>query len=98
MNNIYLIVLYDYYKELLTDRQKDYFESYYFHNLSLGEIGTNMNVSRNAIHKELKIIENKLTLYEEKLGLYKKDQELLSLVKKINDEKLKSKLIELIEK
>ena len=34
----YLIILYDYYEELLNDREKENFESYYFDNLSLGEI------------------------------------------------------------
>lgn len=31
---IYLTGLYDYYSELLTDKQKLYFEDYYFNNLS----------------------------------------------------------------
>ena len=33
-----LIMLYDYYGELLSDSQKEYFMDYYFNNLSLGEI------------------------------------------------------------
>ena len=31
----YLIILYDYYSELFNTGQRDYFESYYFDNLSL---------------------------------------------------------------
>ena len=46
----YLIILYDFYSELLSDKQKEHFEDYYFNNLSLGEISENENVSRNAIH------------------------------------------------
>ncbi|UKI27608.1 MAG: hypothetical protein L6V91_03120 [Bacilli bacterium] len=34
----YLIILYDFYGELLSDKQREYFEDYYFNNLSLGEI------------------------------------------------------------
>ena len=34
----YLIILYDFYSELLNDKQRQYFEDYYFNNLSLGEI------------------------------------------------------------
>ena len=56
----YLIILYDFYSELLSDKQKEHFEDYYFNNLSLGEISENENVSRNAIHKSIKSIENKL--------------------------------------
>ena len=55
----YLIILYDYYGELLTDKQRMYFEDYYFNNLSLGEISENDGYSRNAIHKSIKSIENK---------------------------------------
>ena len=46
----YLIILYDFYGELLNDKQKECFEDYYFNNLSLGEISENMNLSRNAIY------------------------------------------------
>ena len=81
----YLIILYDFYSELLSDKQKEHFEDYYFNNLSLGEI----NVSRNAIHKSIKSIENKLYFYEEKLKLYQKSQELNTLLANIKDEKLK---------
>lgn len=95
--NVYLTILYDYYKELLTEKQTTYFESYYFKNLSLKEISDNMNVSRNAVHKELKIIEKKLTMYEEKLKLYKKDQKLLSLVEKIDNIELRKKIKNIIE-
>ena len=49
----YLIILYDYYGELLTDKQRMYFEDYYFNNLSLGEISENDGYSRNAIHKNI---------------------------------------------
>ena len=35
------IVLYDLYQALLTDKQKEYFESYYFDNFSITEISEN---------------------------------------------------------
>ena len=85
----YLIIFYDFYSELLSDKQKEHFEDYYFNNLSLGEISENENVSRNAIHKSIKSIENKLYFYEEKLKLYQKSQELNTLLANIKDEKLK---------
>ena len=68
---IYLSSLYDYYSPLLTDKQKDYFEDYYFNNLSLAEIAENNDTSRNAIHKHIKDTENKLLAYEDKLKLFK---------------------------
>ena len=89
----YLIILYDFYSELLSDKQKEHFEDYYFNNLSLGEISENENVSRNAIHKSIKSIENKLYFYEEKLKLYQKSQELNTLLANIKDEKLKKSFV-----
>ena len=68
---LYLINLYDYYGSLLTDKQQSYFENYYFNDYSLAEIAENDNVSRNAVHGQLKIVEEKLDEYESKLNLYK---------------------------
>ena len=87
-----LIILYDFYGELLNDKQKSYFEDYYFNNLSLGEISENENVSRNAVHISIKIIERKLYNYEEKLKLYQKSQELNEIADNIQDEKLRERI------
>lgn len=81
----YLIILYDFYSELLTDKQKEYFEDYYFSNLSLGEISENTGLSRNAIHKNIKTVEDKLLFYEEKLELYKKRMLLDEIIKDIDN-------------
>ena len=61
-----MIILYDYYKELLTQKQQDYFEGYYFENESLQELSEEFQVSRNAIHKQVKETEEKLLEYEKK--------------------------------
>lgn len=71
---IYLCNLYDIYGELLDSKKKEYFEMYYFDNLSLQEISDNLGVSRNAIFKQIKNAEAKLLLYEEKLELFKKKE------------------------
>ena len=92
----YLIILYDYYGELLSDIQKDYFEQYYFDNLSLSEISENDGKSRNAIHKCIKSGCNKLYEYEEKLKLFEKRKKLDNIIKKIDDDLLKKELEELI--
>ncbi len=92
---IYLNELYDFYGSLLTDKQRDYFENYYFNNLSLGEMAENYGVSRNAIHKQLKIVEERLKYYEENLELLKKSKKAEELVQKINDKKLRDEILEL---
>lgn len=90
---IYLTNLYDYYEELLTDKQREYFESYYFQNLSLQEISDNNKISRNAIHKQIKEAINKLNFYEEKLGLYEKSLKIKEIIK---DFKYKEEIEKLI--
>ncbi len=92
---ILLTNLYDYYKELLTNKQQNYFEEYYFNNLSLSEISENYNVSRNAVHKQLKEISSKLLEYEEKLKLLNKSKKIKKLIENI-DGKLKKEIESLI--
>lgn len=64
-----IIELYDLYQALLTDKQKEYFESYYFDNFSITEISENKQVSRNAVHDQLKKTIGKLYDFELKLKL-----------------------------
>ena len=92
----HLIILYDYYGELLSDIQKEYFELYYFDNLSLSEISENDGKSRNAVHKCIKSSSMKLYEYEDKLRLYEKRCKLESILDKVNDDALKEELRELI--
>lgn len=93
---IYYNNLYDFYGCLLTDKQREYFEDYYFSNLSLAEMAENYEVSRNAIFKQLHIVTDKLMEYENKLKLYEKKEKLVRIIEKVSDESLKSKLEELV--
>ncbi|MBR3897943.1 MAG: hypothetical protein IKJ43_01525 [Bacilli bacterium] len=86
---IYLINLYDYYGELLTDKQREYFEDYYFNNYSLSEISENKGISRNAIHKTIKDTENKLMHFEKILKEYEKSNKIREIIKDIDEEKRK---------
>ena len=65
----YIISLYDYYGKLLTNKQQEYFEEYYFENLTMDEISENDSVSKNAVSKQLIIIKEKLNYYENILHL-----------------------------
>ena len=90
---VYLNILYDLYKELFTEKQQMYFEAYYFENLSLGEIAENNDVSRNAVHNQIKIMEEKLIELEEKLKLNEKKE---LIIKKLEN-KIDNKLMEEIK-
>lgn len=88
--------LYDIYGSLLTDKQKEYFEGYYFNNLSLSEMASDFDVSRNAIFKQIHNVVDKLVEYESKLHLYDKKIKILSIIDAIDDNKLKKLLEEII--
>ena len=78
----HIISLYDVYKELLTEKQRDYFESYYYNDMSLSEIAEISSVSRNAVFSSLKQIETILAEYEEKISLSKKNEKLQAIILK----------------
>ncbi|NTW06023.1 MAG: YlxM family DNA-binding protein, partial [Peptococcaceae bacterium] len=62
-------LLYDYYGQLLTERQGKIVELYYWNNLSLQEIALQFGVSRQSVHDILKRSEQSLRYFEDKLGL-----------------------------
>ncbi|WP_162150713.1 YlxM family DNA-binding protein [Acholeplasma equifetale] len=85
--NAYLNILFSFYGNLLTDKQRSYFEMYYFEDLSLQEIADELNVSRNAVHDQLKNVEKHLLEFESKLNLYKQYQKRQEIIKKIEETK-----------
>ena len=89
------VYLFDYYGDLFTDKQKEYFTDYYFNNLTLQEIADNNGVSRNAIHKNIKDILNKLDYYEEKLKLLSNKKKIEKIIENIDDD-IKERIKELI--
>lgn len=92
---IYLNNLYDYYYLLLTEKQREYYEDYYFHDFSLAEIAQNNKVSRNAVHGQIRNVEERLEFYEKSLGLYDKSKRIKELITGIDIE-IKQKIEELI--
>jgi uncharacterized protein len=94
-NTIYMTMLYDYYKNLLTDKQRAYFEDYYFNNLTLSEMAENYDVTRSAVNKQIKLTILKLEEYEEKLNLYKNGLKIKKIIESL-DNKTKEKVEKLI--
>lgn len=74
MDTTELILLYDYYGSLLTDRQKECFELRYNQDLSLGEIGQELGISRQGVFENLSRAEALLKNMEEKTGCVRRDR------------------------
>ena len=68
-----IISLYDYYKGLLTSKQQEYLERYYFKDQSLGEIAAYLNISRNAVFDQIKKASKALLEFEDVLHLREKE-------------------------
>ena len=92
----YHIALFETYRELLTEKQKEYFILYYFEDLTLSEIAENKNVSRNAVFDQIKKTVSIIEDYEEKLKLYTKNLNLEEFAMKLTSD-LKNELISIIK-
>ena len=80
-----LTLLYDFYGELLTKKQKQVYEMHYQNDLSLSEIGEELSITRQAVRDQLKRTEKILVDYEEKLQLVERFGQQQKTVSKIKD-------------
>ena len=90
------INLYDCYSELLTEKQREYFEEYYYNNLSLQEISELYNVSRNAAFKAIKDVNLKLDDFEKKLCIYGKKVEIKKVLDEAKNNKVKERVLDIL--
>ena len=74
MDALEMALLFDYYGGMLTDKQKDCFDMRYNQDLSLGEIGEMLGVSRQAVNDNLTRTEALLRRMEENIGCVKRDK------------------------
>lgn len=89
-----IIRLYDLYQNLLTEKQRLYFEDYYFSDLSISEIADNYNISRNGVHDQIKRTVNELNELEEKLKLNEK----INKISKLDiDDESKNNIIDILK-
>lgn len=83
-------MLMDFYKNLLSVKQKKVLSMYYEYDYSLTEIADDLNISKQAVSNNIKRAELRLRFFEKNLKLVEKFME-----KKENDKKLKELFIEL---
>lgn len=78
-----MTLLFDFYGELLTQKQKMVFEMFYLNDLSLTEIGEELSISRQAVKDQINRTSKILMDYEDKLKLVEKFTTQKDLVKNI---------------
>lgn len=90
----YINELFDLYKNLLTDKQRDIMEKYFSYNLSLKELSDELKISRSAVLDTIDHSIIKLKQYEEKLKLHDKYRKIVKLLDETNvSEKDKEEII-----
>ena len=67
-----MTMLFDFYGELLTERQKEFYSLYYDEDLSLSEIAENYGISRQGVRDVIVRAEAYMTEIEDKTGLVKR--------------------------
>lgn len=67
-----MTMLFDFYGEVLTPRQKEFFDQYYNEDLSLAEIAENYGISRQGVRDVIVRAEAIMTDLEDKTGLMKR--------------------------
>ena len=78
-------LLFDTYGSMLTEKQRECFDMRYNQDLSLGEIGEIMGVSRQAVNDNLNRTEALLRRMEENIGCVKRDMLIRRAVQEILD-------------
>lgn len=80
-------MLFDFYGELLTDKQREYFDLHYNEDLSLAEIAEQSGISRQGVWDIIRRAEAAMTEIEGKTGLIKRFNERAAVLSEL-DEKL----------
>jgi len=75
-----IIMLLDYYSNLLTNHQIEIMSDYYNDDLSMNEIADNYSISKSAVQDLIKRTISQLNDYEKKLKLIDKDKKLYKII------------------
>ena len=78
-------LLYDFYGELLTERQQQVYESVVLEDYSLSEVAEDLGISRQGVHDMIKRCNHTLEVYESRLHLVEKFLCIRKQVQKIKE-------------
>lgn len=71
-----MALLFDFYGDMLTDRQKEFYDLYYNEDLSLAEIAENYSITRQGVRDVIVRAEGILSELEEKTGIIRRFQKM----------------------
>ncbi len=99
-NTIMRTMLFDFYGDLLTEKQREYYDLHFNSDLSLQEIAEQSGVSRQAVWDIIRRAEQSLTELEDKTGLVaravrrrKAVEELESIIDRLPESAEKAEMI-----
>ena len=92
--NLDIIMLFDFYRNILTEKQIEVVDLYYNEDLSLAEISEHLNITRQGVRDNIKRAENILIDMEGKLHLVEKHKNIMNSVDGISKEIQKMELNE----
>lgn len=70
-----MTMLFDFFGELLTERQREFFDMYYNEDLSLSEIADNTGISRQGVRDVIVRAETLMQEMEDKTGIVRRYEE-----------------------
>ncbi len=91
-------ILLGYYKNILSEKQREYMIDHFEMDYSLSEIAKKHNISRQAVYDNIKRGIAILKEYEEKLGFYKRDMEMKEELEELKVNYSDKRLTEIIQR
>lgn len=92
-DKLQMTMLFDFFGDLLTDKQREYYDLYHNEDLSLSEIAENVGITRQGVFDIILRAENILLVTEKKTGIIKRFTEMqteiakaVSLAEEIRDQ------------
>lgn len=85
MDALQMTLLFDYYGDLLTERQRMCIDMRYNQDMSLGEIAQELRVSRQGVYDNLNRAEALLTNMEQKTGCVRRDLQCRKVLRTIEE-------------
>ena len=82
---VWRTMLFDFYGDLLTDKQREYYDLHYNQDLSLSEIASELGITRQGVHDSLSRAETALGEFERVTGCIARDRRTAKALEAIAD-------------